>query len=439
MPFSFLGLDQGLQRAVADAGYTSPTPIQAKAIPVVLSGRDLLAAAQTGTGKTAAFVLPILQRLNERKEASRARALATKSCGPLALVVVPTRELAAQVGAAVRTYSRYLPVRSAVVFGGVGIGSQKAQIKLGTDFLIATPGRLLDHVNQKTVDLSAVEMLVLDEADRMLDMGFVRDILRIIEKLPAARQNLLFSATFSSEIRRFAQGLLKDHATIDVAPHNRPIELVDQRVYSVDNARKKTLLAHLLDARDWKQVLVFMRTKHGANKLAVFLVKHGVQATVIHGNKSQGARTKSLSDFKGGRVRVLVATDIAARGLDIAGLPVVVNHDLPHVPEDYVHRVGRTARAGAVGEAISFVCAEERGQLKAIARLIGREIPASTVAGFEPAHGSVVSRKGSGSPKATSGVLAVGRHPSSSGQRRDRSGRARKSPGYRAGKSRRTH
>ena len=414
MSFSSLGLNQGLLRAVADAGYASPTPIQMKAIPLVLSGRDLLAAAQTGTGKTGAFVLPVLQRLNDMKRPPKGPVPSTRQSGPFALVVVPTRELAAQVAAAVRTYGRYLSVRSTVVFGGVSFGLQKEQLRRGTDVLIATPGRLLDHINQKTVDLSEVKMLVLDEADRMLDMGFVRDIRRIIERLPSSRQNLLFSATFSSEIRRLAQGLLKDHTTIDVAPHNRPIELVDQCLYSVDNARKKVLLAHLLDIRDWKQVLVFMRTKHGANKLGQFLDKQGVQAAVIHGNKSQGARTKSLGDFKNGRVRVLVATDIAARGIDIVGLPVVVNHDLPQVPEDYVHRVGRTARAGAVGEAISFVCDEERHQLTAITRLIGREIPAFKIAGFEPTQGQAVSRKTSRLAKATSkGSAAVHFTPSS--------------------------
>ena len=434
MSFSSLGLGQGLLNAVADAGYASPTPIQARAIPMVLSGRDLLAAAQTGTGKTAAFVLPMLQRLNNRQECGST----VKPHQVRALVVVPTRELAAQVAAAVRAYSRYLPLRSVVVFGGVGIGPQKDQLKRGTDVLIATPGRLLDHVNQKTVTLSGVEMLVLDEADRMLDMGFIRDIRRIIERLPAMRQNLLFSATFSDEIRRLARDLLNSHATIDVGSNNRPIDLVEQRVYSADKARKGALLAHLLNTRDWSQILVFVRTRHGADKLAAFLIKQGVQATMIHGNKSQSARIKSLGDFKAGRVRVLVATDIAARGLDIAELPVVVNHDLPQAPEDYVHRVGRTGRAGTAGEAISLVCADERGQLKDIVRLIGREIPASTVVGFEPLQPLAASRKDGAAPKVAPRIAASRRHLVNDGRRRH-SGPPQKSSGHRAGKSRRAH
>lgn len=437
MSFSFLGLDQALLRAVADAGYTSPTPIQAQAIPIALSGSDLLAAAQTGTGKTAAFVLPILQRLNGLQGCLQGGGFAVKSRRPRALVVVPTRELAAQVAVAIHAYGRYLPLRVAVVFGGVGIGPQKDQLRRGTDVLIATPGRLLDHVNQKTVDLSVVETLVLDEADRMLDMGFYRDILRIIERLPTVRQSLLFSATFSGEIRRLAQGLLKDHVTIDVAPHNRPIELVNQHVYSVDKARKCALLTHLLDTRGWTQVLVFMRTKYSANKLAVSLAKQGVKATAIHGGKSQGARTKALSDFKSGRVRVLVATDIASRGLDIADLPVVINHDLPHMPEDYVHRIGRTGRAGAAGEAISFVCTDEHERLKEIIHWIGHKISATTIAGFEPARAQAVAKKTWDAPNASPEV-AVSRGPFNS-HRNDRSDRPRKSAERRAGRSRRVH
>jgi len=378
MSFSALGLAEGLLRAVAGEGYPQPTPIQAQAIPVVLSGRDLLAAAQTGTGKTAAFVLPVLQRLS---------APPVPHGGPRpvrALVLVPTRELAAQIAESVRVYGRHTPVRSAAVFGGVSLHPQIDALRRGVDLLIATPGRLLDHLEQRTVNLSALQVLVLDEADRMLDMGFIHSLRRILGALPKARQNLLFSATFSDEIRRLAAGFLRDPATVEVAPRNATVELIAQRVHPVDKSRKPALLSYLIGAGNWQQVLVFCRTKHGANRLAQQLERDGIVAAAIHGNKSQGARTRALADFKASRVRVLVATDIAARGLDIDQLPHVVNFELPNVPEDYVHRIGRTGRAGARGEAVSLVSADERDQLRDIQRLIKRQIPSVTIEGFAP-------------------------------------------------------
>ena len=375
MSFSDLGLAPELLRAIADEGYTEPTPIQKQAIPLVLQGRDLLAAAQTGTGKTAAFTLPILQKLSTTTNGAP---------GPRVLVLVPTRELAAQVAESVRTYGRHLKLRTAVIFGGVGINPQIDILRRGVEIVVATPGRLLDHLQQRTVNLSNVETLVLDEADRMLDMGFIRDIRRVIQVLPKKRQNLLFSATFNPEIRGLAESLLHNPATVDVAPRNTAAELVAQRVHPVDKARKTGLLAHLVKEGDWQQVLVFTRTKHGANRLAEQLARHGINTAAIHGNKSQNARTKSLADFKAGKVRVLVATDIAARGIDIDQLPHVVNHELPNVPEDYVHRIGRTGRAGTSGEAISLVSSDERQELKDIQKLLRKEIPSSMVPGFEP-------------------------------------------------------
>ena len=376
MSFTELGLAPELLRAIAEEGYTQPTPIQKQAIPMVLAGRDVLAAAQTGTGKTAAFTLPILQLLQAAPAAPGSK--------PRALVLTPTRELAAQVAESVRTYGRHLPLRTAVIFGGVSINPQIDHLRKGVDLIVATPGRLLDHVQQRTVDLSAIRMLVLDEADRMLDMGFIRDIRRVFGVLPKQRQNLLFSATFSDEIRSLASGILKDPETIDVAPRNSTAERVSQRVYPVDQGRKRLLLAKLITEGDWKQVLVFTRTKHGANRLAEQLGKDGIHSAAIHGNKSQGARTRALADFKSNRVRVLVATDIAARGLDIDMLPHVVNYELPNVPEDYVHRIGRTGRAGSSGEAISLVAGAERSLLREIERLLRTEIPQTIVAGFEP-------------------------------------------------------
>jgi len=376
MTFEQLGLSADILRAVAEQGYSAPTPIQAQAIPVVLEGRDILAGAQTGTGKTAGFTLPLLHRLAEttRKGSRTVRAL----------ILTPTRELAAQVGESVATYGRHLDLRSAVIFGGVKINPQIQQLRRGVDILIATPGRLLDHVSQGTLDLSRVEILVLDEADRMLDMGFIHDIRKVLAQLPARRQNLLFSATFSREIRTLAEGLLDAPVSIEVARRNTAAESVAQRVYRVDRGRKAELLAWLIGSRDWRQVLVFTRTKHGANRLAQYLDKAGLSASAIHGNKSQGARTRALAGFKKGDIRVLVATDIAARGLDIDQLPHVVNFELPNVAEDYVHRIGRTGRAGREGEALSLVCVDEDRLLRDIEKVLGRRLPAEVLEGYEP-------------------------------------------------------
>jgi ATP-dependent RNA helicase RhlE len=376
MSFDSLGLLAELRLAVTEQGYTEPTPVQTQAIPAILEGRDILAGAQTGTGKTAGFTLPMLQRLMASPPA-RGRPVR-------ALVLTPTRELAAQVGESVQAYGRHLPLRSAVVFGGVKINPQIETLRRGVDVLVATPGRLLDHAAQRTVDLSKVEILVLDEADRMLDMGFIRDIRKILALLPQARQNLLFSATFPDEIRQLADSLLHDPVSVEVARRSAPAELVTQLIHPVDAKRKRELLSFLIGSGNWRQVLVFTRTKHGANRLCEQLQRDGITAAAIHGNKSQGARTRALGDFKRGAVRVLVATDIAARGLDIDQLPHVVNYELPHVPEDYVHRIGRTGRAGNTGEAVSLVCVDELGLLKDIERLLKREIPKLTVPGYEP-------------------------------------------------------
>ena len=381
MSFASLGLSDALVRAVNAHGYTTPTPIQTKAIPAVLAGGDLLAGAQTGTGKTAGFVLPMLQRLSTSDALGGARA----SRKPLrALILTPTRELAAQVEESVRVYGKFLKLTSTVVFGGVGINPQTAQLKRGVDILVATPGRLLDHHGQGNLDLSRIEIFVLDEADRMLDMGFVRDIKRVMALLPRKRQNLLFSATFPDQIRALADSLLDRPAMIEVAPRNATVDIIQQKIHPVDRDRKRHLLATLISGNDWHQVLVFTRTKHGANKLAEQLGQDGIRALAIHGNKSQGARTRALAEFKEGGLRVLVATDIAARGIDIDQLPHVVNYDLPNVPEDYVHRIGRTGRAGAMGEAISLVCVDEREFLRDIERLLKRQIPEEVIAGFEP-------------------------------------------------------
>jgi ATP-dependent RNA helicase RhlE len=379
MSFSRLGLSEVLVRAVTEHGYTQPTPVQTQAIPAVLAGGDLLAGAQTGTGKTAGFVLPMLQRLAMSASATRQGPRAIR-----ALILTPTRELAAQVEESVRTYGKYAKLSSTVIFGGVGIHPQIAQFKRGVDILVATPGRLLDHMGQDTVNLSHVEILVLDEADRMLDMGFIRDIKRVLAVLPKRRQNLLFSATFSDEIKALADGLLNAPAMIEVERRNSTVEIITQKVHPVDRDRKRELLSHLIKSQNWHQVLVFTRTKHGANKLAEQLNDDGITALAIHGNKSQSARTRALAEFKDGDLQVLVATDIAARGIDIDQLPHVVNYDLPNVPEDYVHRIGRTGRAGATGEAISLVCVDERAFLHDIERLIKREIPSTVVPGFTP-------------------------------------------------------
>ncbi len=382
MSFSTLNLSAELVRAIADQGYTEPTPIQAQAIPVILAGRDLLAAAQTGTGKTAAFTLPMLQRLSTGTPGTSPPRANGRS--PRALILTPTRELAAQVGEDARTYGRYLPLGGAMIYGGVSIRPQIERLRRGVDILVATPGRLLDHVTQRTVDLSRIEILVLDEADRMLDMGFIPDVRRILGLLPKPRQTLLFSATFPNEIRELSKSFLNNPQTVEVAARNAPTTLVNQRVHWVDRGQKRALLLHLIVTEKWGQTLVFARTKHGANRLAEQLEHDGLRATAIHGNKSQGARTRALADFKSGRVRVLVATDIASRGIDIDQLPQVVNYELPLVPEDYVHRIGRTGRAGNSGEAISLVSAEEVRHLKDIQRLLGRTLPASVVEGFEP-------------------------------------------------------
>lgn len=384
MNFEQLGLTSELLRAVTDKGYTTPSPIQAKAIPPVLEGRDVMAAAQTGTGKTAGFTLPLLQRLSTGKKASAKEVRA--------LVLTPTRELAAQVSDSVETYGKYGALRSAVVFGGVNINPQIRALSRGVDILVATPGRLLDLYQQGTICFDRLEILVLDEADRMLDMGFIHDIRRILKLLPSKRQNLMFSATFAPEIRTLADTILSRPVRVEVAPANTTAERVEQWVHPVDKKRKAALLIHLVGEHNWQQVLVFSRTKHGANRLAQQLEKKGIEAAAIHGNKSQGARTRALAGFKAGKIRVLVATDIAARGLDIAQLPQVVNVDLPNVPEDYVHRIGRTGRAGASGVAYSLVSADEIKQLNDIERVIGKQIPRDYVQGFEPEHEVPASR-----------------------------------------------
>ncbi len=375
MSFNQLGLSAELLRAIADKGYRQATPIQQQAIPHILAGRDILAGAQTGTGKTAGFTLPLLQRLQvSRSNGRRVRVL----------VLTPTRELAAQVGDSVRDYGRHLPFRVTEVFGGVSINTQILKLRKGVDIVVATPGRLLDHLQQKTIDLSDVEILVLDEADRMLDMGFIRDIRRIFKALPGDRQNLLFSATFPKEIRRLAADFLNAPTEIQVAPRNTPVARVKQIMHLVDRRRKRELLSHRIGAENWQQVLVFTRTKHGANRLASQLTDDGLKAMAIHGNKSQAARTRALKDFKAGAVRVLVATDIAARGLDIDRLPHVVNYELPNVPEDYLHRIGRTARAGQEGHAVSLVCVDEHELLRNIERLLRCELEEEIIPGYEP-------------------------------------------------------
>ncbi len=413
-----------LLRAVAEQGYTQPTPIQVQAIPLVLAGRDLMAGAQTGTGKTAGFALPMLQRLASRRLAS-----------PRALILAPTRELAAQVEESFRAYGKYLSLRSAAVYGGVSIGPQVNALRAGVDILVATPGRLLDHVQQRTVDLSRVEILVLDEADRMLDLGFIRDIRRILGLLPSKRQNLLFSATTSDEIQALAGSFMDAPAVIQAATRNAPSDLVAQVVHPVDAGRKRELLTHLITAGNWQQVLVFTRTKHGANRLAQQLVRDGIEADAIHGNKSQSRRTRNLADFKRGAMRVLVATDIAARGLDIEELPHVVNFDLPHVPEDYVHRIGRTGRAGSMGEAVSLVCAEDQALMAGIERLLKRRVERRVIAGFEAgrpglhkaepddrpsSRGSPRARPGPGSRTSTPGRSTAARGGAGQGRGQQR-------------------
>lgn len=378
MSFGSLGLRTELLRAVSEKGYSIPTPIQRQAIPSILEGRDIMGGAQTGTGKTAGFTLPLLQRLMlSGKSVKGGRDIR-------ALVLTPTRELAAQVAESIDTYGKYLPLKSAVIFGGVKINPQIQKLQQGVDILVATPGRLLDHISQNTIDLSKLDILVLDEADRMLDMGFIRDIRRILAFLPKHKQTLFFSATFSEEIKRLANELLQSPVLIEVAQRNTTAERITQVIHPVDKSRKRELLSYLIGSKNWKQVLVFNRTKHGANRLSQQLIADGITATAIHGNKTQAARTRALTDFKAGKVRVLVATDIAARGLDIDQLPHVVNFELPHVAEDYVHRIGRTGRAGNEGEAMSLVCVDELHLLKDIERLIKRDISKVVIKGYEP-------------------------------------------------------
>ena len=376
MSFDSLGLPDSLVKAVKEQGYTEPSPIQAQAIPAVLEGKDVMAAAQTGTGKTAGFTLPLLANLEKGERA--------KSNQVRALILTPTRELAAQIHASVESYGKNMPLRSAVVFGGVKINPQMQKLRGGIDILVATPGRLLDLYQQNAVRFNQLEVLVLDEADRMLDMGFIHDIKRIIKFLPAKRQNLLFSATFSNDIRKLAKGLVNNPVEISVSPRNTTAESVTQFVYEVDKTKKTVVLSTLIKDNDWQQVLVFVKTKHGANRLVKNLDAKGITSAAIHGNKSQAARTKALAGFKNGDVRVLVATDIAARGIDIDHLPQVVNFDLPNVSEDYVHRIGRTGRAGNEGAAVSLVCQEEFKLLKDIEKLIKKVIPRKVLAGFEP-------------------------------------------------------
>ncbi|MGD2112980.1 MAG: DEAD/DEAH box helicase [Gammaproteobacteria bacterium] len=441
MSFDSLGLSAGLLRAVNDQGYTTPTPVQRAAIPVIIQGRDILAGAQTGTGKTAGFTLPLLHKLHVAPRPFKGRRRVR------ALILVPTRELAAQVGQSVTTYGRHLPLSSTTVFGGVKISTQIRTLKRGVDILVATPGRLLDHVSQQTLDLSAVEILVLDEADRMLDMGFIRDIRKIIELLPGRRQNLLFSATYSSEIRKLADTLLVRPELIEVARRNTPAERVSQVVHPVDRERKRELLSFMIGSQNWRQVLVFTRTKHGANRLSQQLAKDGISSAAIHGNKTQGARTRALADFKRGAVRVLVATDIASRGLDIDQLPHVVNYELPNVPEDYVHRIGRTGRAGNAGQAVSLVCTDEHPLLADIERLLKRNLPKVVIPGYEVtaavrAKPAALRKTGTaakaGKPKHPPGRKAntpapAGKSNYPSGRKRSAApaGQARKRPGKR--------
>ena len=377
MSFDTLGLSPELLRAVAQQGYTEPTPVQTQAIPLVLAGRDVLAGARTGTGKTAAFVLPMLQRLHASRPTSGPRVIR-------ALILTPTRELALQVEESVRTYGAQHPIRSTTIYGGVGFDPQVRALRAGPEIVVATPGRLLDHLGQRTIDLSRVEILVLDEADRMLDMGFIRDIRRILAVLPPRRQNLLFSATFSDEIRRLSRTILNNPAEVEVAPRNTTLEAIRQLVYPVDRERKEELLAHLIRQQDLRQVLVFTRTKIGATRLATWLDRQGLNAVAIHSDRSQPERTRALEEFKTGQIRVLVATDVAARGLDIEDLPHVVNFELPWNPQDYIHRIGRTGRAGLSGDAISLVTIDEADLLRGVQRLLRTAIPWTVEEGFIP-------------------------------------------------------
>jgi ATP-dependent RNA helicase RhlE len=421
MQFSDLGLQPELLRAVAEKGYATPTPIQFKAIPAVLSGRDILAGAQTGTGKTAGFVLPVLQRLN-----------AASGHAPRALVLSPTRELTAQIAENAKAYGRYKNLRSLVIFGGVSEKPQIEGLRRGCDLLIATPGRLLDLVEQGYADFSKVECLVLDEADRMLDMGFIHAIKRIIKLLPPQRQNLMFSATYSDDIRELASRILRNPVSVEVAPRNTTAERVDQVAFKVPKEAKRHLLVHLFDhgaqgEGTWHQVLVFTRTKHGANRLAQQLEGAGIRAAAIHGNKSQGARVRALEDFKSGQIAALVATEVASRGLDIKELPQVVNYELPNVPEDYVHRIGRTARAGASGRAVSLVAPDEVGLLRDIEKTMGRAVPLLPTPAFEIKASQPVSRPSVSPGNRAGSAPRPANHAGRPGSRSRRSGRSRRS------------
>lgn len=433
MSFENLGLRADILRAIADEGYSTPTPIQLQAIPAVLKGGDILAGAQTGTGKTAGFTLPLLEKLSQNTQPVNGRRPVR------ALILTPTRELAAQVFESVRTYSKYLPLRATVVFGGVSINPQMMKLRGGVDILVATPGRLLDLVQQNALSLKDIEVLVLDEADRMLDMGFIHDIKKVLALLPKQRQNLLFSATFSDDIKALADKLLNQPLLIEVARRNTASERVEQRVHPVDRNRKRELLSHLIGRGNWQQVLIFTRTKHGANRLTEQLQQDGISAAAIHGNKSQGARTKALDDFKRGAVRALVATDIAARGIDIDQLPHVVNYELPNVPEDYVHRIGRTGRAEQEGIAISLVCVDEHKFLQDIEKLIKRSIDTEVIVGFEPdpsiraepiqlgRNMTIGRHNGGGSHRSNNGGGGGGRGNNQQGQARKPQGQAAKS------------
>jgi ATP-dependent RNA helicase RhlE len=421
MNFDQLGLSAELLRAIDEQGYREATPIQQQTIPLVLDGRDVLAGAQTGTGKTAGFALPILSQLQNSPRPEGRRPVRV-------LVLAPTRELAAQVCESFNAYGRHLPFTAMTIFGGVSIRPQISQLRKGVDIVVATPGRLLDHLNQNTINLMQVEMLVLDEADRMLDMGFIRDMRKIFNHLPKRRQTMLFSATFSREIRDLAANLLHDAQEVQVATRNTTADRVEQVVYPVDKRRKRELLSESIGRGNWRQVLVFSRTKHGANRLAKQLTEDGINAAAIHGNKSQGARTKALADFKAGRVRVLVATDIAARGLDIERLPYVVNYELPNVPEDYVHRIGRTARAGQDGHAVSLVCIDEHKLLRDIEKLLNTKIPQKIIEGYQPDPSIKATPPATRAPRGGNrrdGAPGRGRGGSQGGRSGNGGGRAR--------------
>ncbi|WP_370408437.1 DEAD/DEAH box helicase [Tenacibaculum dicentrarchi] len=427
MTFKSLGLSDALLKAIEEKGYDTPSPIQAKAIPPILEGKDVLASAQTGTGKTAGFTLPVLQRLADSKH--------PKYRPVRALVLTPTRELAAQVHDNVREYSKYLDIRSTVVFGGVKAASQIKTLRQGVDILVATPGRLLDLHDQKAVSFKRIDVLILDEADRMLDMGFVRDINKIISFMPEKRQNLMFSATFSTEIKRLASGILRNPVSVEAEPENSTAEKVAQKVYAVDKGKKTEVVINLIKDGNWSQVLIFTRTKHGANKLTEKLIKSGISAAAIHGNKSQGARTKALANFKNNTNRVLVATDIAARGIDIPLLPHVINFELPNVPEDYVHRIGRTGRAGAKGEALSLVCSEETEYQKEIEKILKQKLKTEVIPGYEPRDTAQPKRASTQKKSSTAKKKGVGAsHRGGSGTAKPK--RQRPSNNSRSGSSR---